>query len=408
MFELESRAQDTFSVSNSIEDEAITEIRSVDLRLWKLLSAVSSHLTWDFPVLHPSRSNVTMILSIPSFMTMSDLKLFIHAMSPFPNKITVVYHNVRSVIIEFKEQTGADTFYINSLGKQFSIDHPYLKCITLFLTSISPPIKILSISTLECEYTREFQLPICPICFQIFDPLISTYFSPATTEEVSRSAYDEWGKPKCPICIAIRTTKSCFACSEKQRLWVCMECGHIGCGRDQNQHAVLHFESTGHRFALRFDDCWLWDYIADRSVDRSFHDQLSEASEDVVTNYRKLLLEGIMTIRQAEEEKREKMHQGYNKELTEIHDQLLALEEEENALDDEYNEVLLIDKEIEEIQAQIKTIRECDLMIQSDELRKQNSNLERRLVQLNERIQELYRILEERSDVTGQVVLENL
>ena len=49
----------------------------------------------------------------------------------------------------------------------------------------------------------------------------------------------------------------CSSCDLKSNLWLCMNCGHLGCGRRYydgsggNNHGVDHAESTGHAVALK-------------------------------------------------------------------------------------------------------------------------------------------------------------
>ncbi len=44
----------------------------------------------------------------------------------------------------------------------------------------------------------------------------------------------------------------CANCDLNENLWLCLECGNLGCGRKQydgsggNNHAIEHFQQTGH------------------------------------------------------------------------------------------------------------------------------------------------------------------
>ncbi|KAJ1770172.1 ubiquitin C-terminal hydrolase Ubp14 [Coemansia sp. RSA 1843] len=50
---------------------------------------------------------------------------------------------------------------------------------------------------------------------------------------------------------------SCSTCEKRENLWLCLTCGHVGCGRRQydgsggNNHAIGHFEKTGHRVSVK-------------------------------------------------------------------------------------------------------------------------------------------------------------
>lgn len=36
-------------------------------------------------------------------------------------------------------------------------------------------------------------------------------------------------------------------------LWICLICGHVGCGRYRGSHAALHWQSSGHGYALELE-----------------------------------------------------------------------------------------------------------------------------------------------------------
>lgn len=60
----------------------------------------------------------------------------------------------------------------------------------------------------------------------------------------------------------------CAVCGIRESLWLCMLCGHVGCGRYTGGHAVAHFNATGHAFALDLLTQRAWDYAADGWVHR--------------------------------------------------------------------------------------------------------------------------------------------
>ncbi|KAJ3463826.1 hypothetical protein MRS44_008612 [Fusarium solani] len=49
----------------------------------------------------------------------------------------------------------------------------------------------------------------------------------------------------------------CYACDLKENLWLCLECGNLGCGRKQmggvdgNSHALAHSDESGHGVAVK-------------------------------------------------------------------------------------------------------------------------------------------------------------
>ena len=54
-----------------------------------------------------------------------------------------------------------------------------------------------------------------------------------------------------------KANSKCSACDLRANLWLCMHCGYLGCGRRYhdgsggNNHAVDHFNSTGHSIAIK-------------------------------------------------------------------------------------------------------------------------------------------------------------
>mmetsp|Transcript_9820 Transcript_9820/g.13416 ORF Transcript_9820/g.13416 Transcript_9820/m.13416 type:complete len:138 (-) Transcript_9820:1699-2112(-) len=57
--------------------------------------------------------------------------------------------------------------------------------------------------------------------------------------------------------IDAKSMAKCASCDLRTNLWLCMTCGHLGCGRRYydgsggNNHGVDHAEATGHAVALK-------------------------------------------------------------------------------------------------------------------------------------------------------------
>ncbi|KAF7664931.1 hypothetical protein LDENG_00161340 [Lucifuga dentata] len=76
---------------------------------------------------------------------------------------------------------------------------------------------------------------------------------------------------------------------ETPAIWMCLKCGHRGCGRNsENQHAVKHYEtprSEPHCLVVSMDSWSVWCYICDDDVQYSRTGQLAQ----LVTNIKKLI-----------------------------------------------------------------------------------------------------------------------
>lgn len=71
---------------------------------------------------------------------------------------------------------------------------------------------------------------------------------------------EEQSQQVCALCDLNETTK--------EGLWVCLVCAHVGCGRYHKSHAVKHFNSSGHRFAVDLTNSSIWDYQHDGYIHR--------------------------------------------------------------------------------------------------------------------------------------------
>lgn len=57
-------------------------------------------------------------------------------------------------------------------------------------------------------------------------------------------------------------------CEGIEALWICLICGHVGCGRYQGGHAASHYKATNHTYALQLGTNRVWDYAGDNFVHR--------------------------------------------------------------------------------------------------------------------------------------------
>ncbi|OAA59546.1 RING finger protein [Niveomyces insectorum RCEF 264] len=60
----------------------------------------------------------------------------------------------------------------------------------------------------------------------------------------------------------------CAVCDCPDDLWICLVCGHVGCGRYKGGHAKEHWKETAHSFSLELETQHVWDYAGDRWVHR--------------------------------------------------------------------------------------------------------------------------------------------
>jgi hypothetical protein len=59
----------------------------------------------------------------------------------------------------------------------------------------------------------------------------------------------------CPVCRSVRIYSNkgplvCSTCRIPENLWICLLCGHVGCGRYTKEHAQQHYHQSRHSFSL--------------------------------------------------------------------------------------------------------------------------------------------------------------
>jgi BRCA1-associated protein len=75
-----------------------------------------------------------------------------------------------------------------------------------------------------------------------------------------------WGDTSCPVCRycmysnSSSSTSRCAQCGTTSNLWICLICGHVGCGRYKSGHANHHWQQSSHCYALELETQRVWDY----------------------------------------------------------------------------------------------------------------------------------------------------
>lgn len=88
----------------------------------------------------------------------------------------------------------------------------------------------------------------------------------------------KWGDSTCPVCRHVQTPESlensvCMECEGTEALWICLICGHVGCGRYQGGHAASHYRATNHTYAMQLGTSSVWDYAGDNFVHRLYQNK---------------------------------------------------------------------------------------------------------------------------------------
>lgn len=117
------------------------------------------------------------------------------------------------------------------------------------------------------------ELPTCPVCLERMDESVDGVLTILCNHAFHANCLIKWGDSTCPVCRCVQTpelTESsvCMECEGIEALWICLICGHVGCGRYQGGHAASHYRTTNHTFALQLGTNRVWDYAGDNFVHR--------------------------------------------------------------------------------------------------------------------------------------------
>ncbi|CCH45516.1 BRCA1-associated protein [Wickerhamomyces ciferrii] len=122
------------------------------------------------------------------------------------------------------------------------------------------------------------ELPTCPVCLERMDSETTGLLTISCQHTFHCNCLSKWKDDTCPVCrysnlmanplMSREGLDKCTVCGGEQNLWICLICGNIGCGRYNSKHAIQHYESTNHCFAMDISSQRVWDYAGDNYVHR--------------------------------------------------------------------------------------------------------------------------------------------
>ncbi|ORX62973.1 zf-UBP-domain-containing protein [Hesseltinella vesiculosa] len=256
----------------------------------------------SYDVEHQDLGLIVASLAIPTSFSIDDFMNFVH---PFHDTICH-YRFLRDAapnrylaLMKFDSVLSAYQFHVKFNGRQFHGLKPEV-CHTVFLASVTwqtqpAALPLLTLGTTEPQTppSNTLELPTCPICLERLDESITEMKGFTCQHSFDCGCLTKWGHGSCRVCqwsekpvlddpssavhrrnadgwllARYEQPLSCFVCHATERLWICLICGHVGCGRYQDAHAFVHYRETNHRFALERDTQEVWDYIGDGYVHR--------------------------------------------------------------------------------------------------------------------------------------------
>uniref|UniRef100_A0A1A9WCD7 RING-type domain-containing protein n=1 Tax=Glossina brevipalpis TaxID=37001 RepID=A0A1A9WCD7_9MUSC len=197
------------------------------------------------------------------------------------------------------------------------------------------------------------ELPTCPVCLERMDESVDGVLTILCNHAFHANCLIKWGDSTCPVCRHVQTpdlmeNSVCMECEGTDSLWICLICGHVGCGRYQGGHAAAHYRATNHTFAMQLGTSSVWDYAGDNFVHRLFQNKTDGK---------------LMAASQTER----KLHQNNNK-LRELQKQLAEEQEISRALQTNQNSWHTKYKLLEQQYKEYKDSKEEELNSVKEEL----------------------------------------
>ncbi|XP_022108834.1 BRCA1-associated protein-like isoform X2 [Acanthaster planci] len=219
-----------------------------------------------------TRSEMLCMLAVPATMTCHDLLQLAAPLSQGIQLMRVIRDttpNQYMVLIKFKQQKDADEFYSEFNGKPFNSIESSI-CYLVYVSRVEC-MKASEGATLPVPGLTE--LPTCHICLERMDESVDGILTILCNHSFHGNCLDKWGDTSCPVCRYCQTPEAvedhkCFTCGAQESLWICLICGHVGCGRYSNRHSYTHFEETQHTYAMQLGNQRVWDYAGDNYVHR--------------------------------------------------------------------------------------------------------------------------------------------
>ncbi|KAL5274448.1 BRAP family protein [Megaselia abdita] len=329
-------------------------------------------------------SNQLCLLAVPASMSCHDLLKFVAPCHSVIQHIRIIKDgspNQFLVLLEFRSNESALEFYQTYNGAAYNSLEPDSVCHAVWVSSVEwsedgfPPL-------------GHIELPICPVCLERMDESVDGVLTILCNHAFHTNCLIKWGDSTCPVCRYVQTPEQlensvCMECEGTEALWICLICGHVGCGRYQGGHAAAHFRATNHSFALQLGTSSVWDYAGDNFVHRLFQNKTDG----------KLVAGETNSDEQDREEKIESMQMEFTYLLTSQLD--TQRQYYEDRLDESQAELEKLRSENVALLEQISKLNES-----IGHFSKEKCNLEKKVGNNNAKIKELQKQLAEEKQIS--------
>ncbi|KAE8967869.1 hypothetical protein PR003_g28954 [Phytophthora rubi] len=254
------------------------------------------------------RSTLVCVVTVPSHMSAVEILEFLASFREDIALVRILKDPERSncmVLMQFNSQERADQFFQDHNGKYFnSIEQE--RCKIVFVRSIefdpvvsedqtdsdaleekhadgedvaAAPLSPRSERRASSAQMRKLfppppagmtEIPTCAVCLDRLDASASGILTTLCNHSFHCDCLFRWEGSSCPVCRYSHGDigSSCEVCCTTEHLWICLICGHVGCGRYSGEHAKEHYQETLHTYSLELETQRVWDYAGDGYVHR--------------------------------------------------------------------------------------------------------------------------------------------
>ena len=257
------------------------------------------------------------------------------------------------------------------------------------------------------------ELPTCPVCLDRLDATASGISTSICRHSYKCDCLDRWTTSKCSVCLISLTGSErskkvvvtpdsvppkCADCDSTDNIWICLICGHYGCGRYRKGHARQHYEYGGHAFVTEVGTQHVWDYAADMYVHRLLRTGESRtdfSNIDAFTDSNKRGTGNHFNAQELEDED----HFARMLSAQSLSQKDYFIAEMERAHDEHEDEVGRLRSEMQDISSELVKMRDGKV-----EMDRRLGQLQRLLKEVQERNGTLKRDLEEERAMSTQLI----
>ncbi|KAH8340613.1 hypothetical protein KR059_002448, partial [Drosophila kikkawai] len=327
-------------------------------------------------------SNQLCLLAVPATLNCHDLLNFIAPCHAEIKHVQIVRDgspNQFMVLLEFRSNESALEFYKSYNGIAYNSLEPDSLCHAVWVSAVER-------GEHEAPPLGHTELPTCPVCLERMDESVDGVLTILCNHAFHASCLMKWGDSTCPVCRHVQTPELvedsvCMECEGTDSLWICLICGHVGCGRYQGGHAAAHYRATNHTFAMQLGTSSVWDYAGDNFVHRLFQNKS----------------DGKLVASQTEKDEREEKIDSMQMEFTylltsQLDTQRKYYEERMERLEQEWQNFKANASEAKTEVSELQQIQQT--------MQKEKQNLERKLAQHTAKLKEVQKQLNEERELS--------